>query len=59
MRYGYFFYGKIATLKNLAYISKLIEKVEKNMKILAADLNTLSARTTTRVFDVLNIQMPS
>ena len=29
------------------------------MKILAADLNTLSSRTATRVFDVLNIQMPS
>jgi hypothetical protein len=27
------------------------------MKILAANLNTLSARTTTRVFDVLNNQM--
>ena len=32
---------------------------EKNMKISAADLNTLSARTTTRVFDVLNTQMSS
>ena len=30
-----------------------------NMKISAADLNILSARTTTRVFDVLNIQMSS
>ena len=30
---------------------------EKNMKISAADLNTLSARTMTRVFDVLSIQM--
>ena len=30
---------------------------KKNMKISTADLNTLSARTATRVFDVLNIQM--
>ena len=30
-----------------------------NMKISAADLNILSARITTRVFDVLNIQMSS
>jgi hypothetical protein len=30
---------------------------KKNMKISAADLNTLSARTATRVFNVLNIQM--
>jgi hypothetical protein len=30
---------------------------EKNMKISAADLNTLSARTTTKVFDVLNTQI--
>ena len=29
------------------------------MKISAADLNTLSTRTTTRVFDVLNIQISS
>ena len=32
---------------------------KKNMKISATDLNTPSARTTTRVFDVLNIQMSS
>jgi hypothetical protein len=32
---------------------------EKNMKISAVDLNTLSARTTSRVFDVLNTQMSS
>ena len=31
----------------------------KNMKISAAYLNTLSARTTTKVFDVLNTQMSS
>ena len=29
------------------------------MKISAANLNTLSARTTTGIFDVLNIQMSS
>ena len=29
------------------------------MKISAADLNISSARTTSRVFDVLNIQMSS
>jgi hypothetical protein len=29
------------------------------MKISAADLNTLSARTTTRVFDVFNTQKSS
>jgi hypothetical protein len=29
------------------------------MKISTADLNTLSVRTTTRIFDVLNIQMSS
>ena len=32
---------------------------EKNMKISATDLNTLSARTTTRVLDVLNTKMSS
>ena len=32
---------------------------EKNMKISAVDLNTLSARTASRVFDVLNTQMSS
>ena len=32
---------------------------EKNMKILAADLNTLSVRIVTRVFDVLNTQISS
>ena len=32
---------------------------KQNMKIFAANLNTLSGRTTTRVFDVLNIQMSS
>ena len=31
----------------------------KYIKISAADLNTLSARTTTRVFDVLNTLMSS
>ena len=32
---------------------------EKNMKISAADLNTISTRTTTRVFNMLNTQMSS
>ena len=32
---------------------------EKDMKISAVDLNTLSARTVSRVFDVLNTQMSS
>ena len=55
-----FFYGEIIMLQDLAYISILIEKSKKqNMKIFAANLNTLSGRTTTRVFDVLNIQMSS
>ena len=30
---------------------------KKNMKISAVDLNTLSAQTTIRVFNVLNTQM--
>ena len=38
-------------------INKKVGK--KNLKISAVDLNTLSARTTTRVFVVLNIQMSS
>ena len=51
---------EIVTLKDLAYISNPIKKNrEKNMKISAADLNTLSARTTIRVLDVLNTQMSS
>ena len=32
---------------------------KKNIKILATDLNILSARTATKVFNVLNIQMLS
>ena len=32
---------------------------EKNIKISAVDLNTLSVRTSTRVFDMLNTQMSS